>query len=48
MVKNEANTLMVEFSLQAVIDANIPPMPTEVEEILGIGGLDLDYDFIIY
>ena len=48
VVKNEANTLMVEFSLQAVIDANIPPMPTEVEEILGIGGLDLDYDFIIY
>ncbi len=48
VVKNEANTLMVEFSLQAVIDANIPPMPKEVEEILGIGGLDLDYDFIIY
>ena len=48
VVKNEANTLMVEFSLQAVIDANIPPMPTEVEKILGIGGLDLDYDFIIY
>jgi len=48
VVKNEANTLMVEFSLQAVMDADIPPMPKDVEEILGIGGLDLDYDFIIY
>ncbi len=48
VVKNESNTLMTEFSLQAVIDANIPPMPEEVAEELGIGGLDLDYDFIIY
>lgn len=48
VVKNEANTLMVEFSLKAVMDAKIPAMPTEVSDILGVGGLDLDYDFIIY
>jgi hypothetical protein len=48
VVKNEANTLMVEFSLKAVMDAEIPSMPKEVSDILGVGGLDLDYDFIIY
>jgi hypothetical protein len=48
VVKNEANTLMVEFSLKAVMDAEIPSMPKEVSDILGVGGLDLDYEFIIY
>ena len=48
VLKNEANTLMVEFSLKAVMDAEIPSMPKEVSDILGVGGLDLDYDFIIY
>tara|TARA_R110002096_G_scaffold425551_2_gene634260 strand:- start:1050 stop:2366 length:1317 start_codon:yes stop_codon:yes gene_type:complete len=48
VVKNEANTLMTEFSLEAVLDAEIPAMPKEVSDELGIGGLDLDYDFIIY
>ncbi|MEM9281470.1 MAG: hypothetical protein AAGA96_06575 [Verrucomicrobiota bacterium] len=48
VVKNEANSVMVEFSLEAVLDADIPLMPKEVADELGIGGLDLSYDFIIY
>lgn len=44
----DTDTVLTEFSLQAVKDAEIPPMPEEVSEMLGAGGLELKYDIIIY
>jgi len=48
VIENDANSVLAEFSLQAILDAELPPMPPEVVAELGIGGLDLKYDIIIY
>lgn len=48
IVKNESNAVMAEFTLRAVLDADIPPMPAEVAGMLGSSGLEITYDVIIY
>jgi len=48
VVENRANAIIADFSLRAILDADLPPMPPEVAEELGIGGLQLKYDIIIY
>lgn len=48
IVENEANTMLADFSLRAILDADLPPMPPDVAEELGAGGLQLNYDIIIY
>lgn len=48
IVKNEANSVLANFSLKAILDADIPPMPPDVAEELGPNGLELKYDIIIY
>lgn len=45
---NEADTTLNEFSLKAIRDADIPPMPAQVIKDLGPGGLKMNYDISIY
>ena len=48
LIKNDANAVMAEFTLRAVLDADIPEMPSEVSSMLGPSGLEINYDVIVY
>lgn len=48
LVKNDSNAVMAEFTLRAVLDADIPEMPEEVASMLGSSGLEIFYDVIVY
>ncbi|NLT69467.1 MAG: hypothetical protein GXX91_02070 [Verrucomicrobiaceae bacterium] len=48
ITKNEANSTLVEFSLKAIREATLPPMPTEVANSVGSRGLVIRYDIITY
>ena len=47
-VRNNSNAIMTEFTLKSVIDADIPPMPKKINELLKGRGLEITYDVIIY
>ncbi len=48
ITKNEANAMLAEFSLRAIRDARLPPMPPDVASAVGEKGLVIQYDIIIY
>ncbi len=48
ILRNDANAIMVDFSLSAILEANIPPMPEEILDILDNETLEVTYDVIIY
>ncbi|HRQ89978.1 MAG TPA: hypothetical protein PLA50_14360, partial [Bacteroidia bacterium] len=48
ITKNEANAMLAEFTLKAIREADIPPMPSEVAAQVGEDGLAIHYDVIIY
>lgn len=48
ITKNEANAMLAEFTLKAIREAKLPPMPEEVAKSLGSRGLVIQYDIIIY
>lgn len=48
LIKNDANAVMAEYTLRAVLDAEIPEMPEEVKAMLGSSGLEINYDVIVY
>lgn len=48
ITKNEANKVLVNFTLKAITEAELPPMPTEVSEELGDEDLIIRYEIIIY
>lgn len=48
IIKNEANAMLAEFSLKAIRDAKLPPMPSDVAASVGSEGLVIQYDIIIY
>ncbi len=45
---SEGATVMKDFSLRAVQDADYPPMPAEIAAEYGASGLEITYDIIIY
>ncbi len=47
LIENKANSVMADFSLKAILDAEIPKMPPGIVEILGSRGLSMDYDIYI-
>ena len=49
-IKNRsgANAVMQDFTLNAVLDATIPPMPAGLSEILDRELLLISYDIIVY
>lgn len=48
ITKNEANAMLAEFSLKAIREADLPPMPEDVARSVGSKGLVIQYDIIIY
>ncbi|MEM1441276.1 MAG: hypothetical protein AAGF67_02970 [Verrucomicrobiota bacterium] len=48
VVENDSNAVLAEFSLKAILDADLPAMTDEVAKELGPLGLRLKYDIIIY
>ncbi|MEX2578708.1 MAG: hypothetical protein WD342_06595 [Verrucomicrobiales bacterium] len=48
ITENKANTVLAEFSVKAIMDADVPAMPAEVAESVGSAGLEIKYDIIIY
>jgi len=48
IAKNNSNAIMTEFTLKSILDADIPPMPKKIKELLRGRGLEITYDVIIY
>ncbi|MFV1994908.1 MAG: hypothetical protein ACC661_05675, partial [Verrucomicrobiales bacterium] len=48
IIKNEANAIMADFTLSAILEADIPAMPEEILDILEDESLEVIYDVIIY
>jgi len=48
ILENKANSVLAEFSVKAIMEAELPPMPEEVVEEVGAGDMKMSYDIIIY
>ncbi len=48
ITKNEANATLLDISLRAIRESDLPPMPPEVAEAAGADGLEIRYDIITY
>ncbi|MGI9244976.1 MAG: hypothetical protein ACR2RV_29505, partial [Verrucomicrobiales bacterium] len=48
IIEDDANPIMIDFTLGAILSADIPPMPQDVRELLGGEPLEITYDVIIY
>lgn len=48
ITKNEANATLLDISLRAIRESELPPMPPEVAEEAGVEGLEIRYDIITY
>tara|TARA_R110002096_G_scaffold4493_27_gene20982 strand:- start:2904 stop:4265 length:1362 start_codon:yes stop_codon:yes gene_type:complete len=48
LVHQDANSRLTDFTMQALIEADIPPMPEEIITLLGGQPLEVTYDIIIY
>jgi outer membrane biosynthesis protein TonB len=46
--RNGANAIMQDFTLNAVLDAALPPMPADLPEIVDHDRLQITYDIIVY
>lgn len=46
--RNNSNTVMTDFTLRSIIDADIPPMPRKIKELLRGKPLEITYSVIIY
>jgi outer membrane biosynthesis protein TonB len=46
--RNGANAVMQDFTLSAVLDAALPPMPADLPEIVDHDRLQITYDIIVY
>ena len=48
LLHRDANTVVTDFSIRAITEAKIPPMPAEIITLLGNQPLEVTYDIIIY
>lgn len=48
ITKNEANATLLDISLRAIRESDLPPMPPEVADEAGEEGLEIHYDIITY
>lgn len=48
IISQDANAVMIDFTLRAIRDANIPPIPADVRQNLDNQPLDFTYDVLIY
>ncbi|CAN5157520.1 hypothetical protein BH23VER1_BH23VER1_23130 [soil metagenome] len=48
ILHNDANAIMTDFTLNAILDANIPSIPPGVADLLDEGKFNITYDVIVY
>jgi len=48
ILENSANAVMADFTLDAILDANIPAIPADVIKLLGGENFNMTYDIVIY
>ena len=48
IVRNDTSAVTAEFTVKAILDAEIPPMPADVAALLGERGLEIDYRVLLY
>ena len=48
IVRNDTSAVTAEFTVKAILDADIPPMPADVATLLGERGLEIDYRVLLY
>lgn len=48
IVSSNANPVLTDFSLQAIMEANIPPIPQELLSQLEQDRVEIEYDIVIY
>lgn len=48
VLSGDAKTLLREFSMRAVMLANIPPIPPDLLPILDQGRFEIEYDIVVY
>lgn len=48
VTSNTSNQTVASFSVQAIVEARIPPMPPEVVNVIPTEGLAIDFSFSIY
>ncbi len=48
IIENDANAIMTDFTLNAILDASIPAIPPDVAELLDEGKFNITYDVIVY
>ncbi|HUF62243.1 MAG TPA: hypothetical protein VMN36_09225 [Verrucomicrobiales bacterium] len=48
VVRRTSNTAVEDITLRAILDADIPPMPPRVSEILDNGEIEITYNVLIY
>jgi hypothetical protein len=44
----EADVRMLDFTLRAIMEAEIPPIPADLLPLLDSGRLEVEYDVLIY
>ena len=46
--RRKADPRMIDFTLQAILEAEIPPIPQDLLPLLDRGCLEVEYDVLIY
>ena len=48
LLRNDADPVMVDFSISGILRANIPPVPQDLIELTQDGRMEFEYEIIIY
>ncbi len=48
VLRNDADPVMVDFSISGIRDADLPPVPGELIDQTQDGRMEFDYEIIIY
>ena len=48
MLRNDADPVVVDFSISGILRAKIPPVPNELIEKTQDGKMEFEYEIIIY
>ena len=48
VVSNSSNETLASFSVQSIVEARIPPMPSDVAAVIDPRGMEVEYSFAFY
>ena len=48
LLRNDADPVMVDFSISSILRADIPPVPQDLIELTQDGRMEFEYEIIIY